>query len=325
MVMDMAEHTVHSVQRGRYASWIVLLVMMVLPGALAFRSARGQTTAKRDPPWVADSSFSAAQIPLIFPGLYMQGTPEAHYQPPPGAQRLDLHAATGERIEGLFCPAFAATGVDLAHCPTVLYFYGNAQCVATALDQVDLLRRCGANVLIADYLGYGLSDGKPSEAGCYAIATALYEHAAARRDIDRNRLVAAGWSLGAAVAIDLAARKNVAGLMTFSAYTSKRDMARLQFPSISPMQIEHPFLNRDKIRKISCPTLIVHGRRDTLVPFAMSAELREAAAGKPLTYLPIDDAGHNDLFLVGGKPLEAAIRSFLAQVAGQPAATSQPK
>ncbi len=254
-----------------------------------------------------------------------QGTAEARYEVPAGAQRVELHALTGERIEALFCPAAADPGTDSAHRPTVLYFYGNGQCLATALSQVDLLRTCGANVLIADYLGYGLSEGKPSEAGCYAAATALYDHAMSRRDIDRSKLIAGGWSLGAAVAIDLASRKNMTGLVTFSAYTSKRDLARIQYPQISPMAIEHPFLSRDKIRRITCPTLIVHGRGDTLVPFSMSAELRTAAAGKPLTYLPIDEAGHNDLFHVGEKPITQALRRFLEQVNDQPGPTSQPK
>ena len=115
----------------------------------------------------------------------------------------------------------------------------------------------------------------------------------------------------------------MAGLVTFSAYTSKRDMARLQFPNVPPSAIEHPFLSRDKIRTITCPTLIIHGKRDTLVPFSMSAELRDAAAGKPLTYLPIEGAGHSDLFQVGGKQIEPAVRTFLEQVNAAP--TSQPK
>jgi uncharacterized protein len=311
----MAPHIHYRAQFCKPTRWILALLMLILPGGLSCRNVSGQSNAAND------DSFSARQVPLIFPGMSMQGTDAAHYQLPDGGQRLELRAHTGERIEALFCPASPGPGADSLHRPTVIYFYGNAQCLATALDQVELLRRCGANVLIADYLGFGLSDGKPSEAGCYAVATALYDHALARRDIDNNRLIAAGWSLGAAVAIDLANRRKIAGLITFSAYTSKRDMARLQFPSISPMAIEHPFLNRDKIRNITCPTLIVHGRRDTLVPFSMAEELRATAAGKPITYLPVDDAGHNDLFLIGGKQLETAISTFVAHLSGKPATT----
>lgn len=263
---------------------------------------------------VAEVSFSEAQVPLIFPGMSMQGTETARYEIPDGGQRLELRGPGGERIEALFCPALESP----ADRPTVIWFYGNAQCIAHALQQVDLLRRCGANVLIADYLGYGLSEGKPSEVGCYATAMALYEHAMSRDDIDHGKLVAGGWSLGAAVAIDLASRKQMAGLMVFSGYTSKRELAKRQFPGVPSEAIEHPFLSKDKIPTVKCPTLMVHGRRDTLVPFAMSEEMREAAGG-PVTYLPIDRAGHNDLFWLGADEIEAALRTFLGQVHDQPA------
>lgn len=262
----------------------------------------------------ADASFSEAQVPLIFPGMSMQGTETARYEVPEGGQRLELRSAAGERIEALFCPALE----DPAAAPTVIWFYGNAQCIAHALQQVDLLRRCGANVLIADYLGYGLSEGRPSEAGCYQTALALYEHAMSREDIDRGKLVAGGWSLGAAVAIDLASRKQMVGLMTFSAYTSKRELAKRQFPGVPSEAIEHPFLSEDKIRTVTCPTLIVHGRRDTLVPFAMSEALRQVARGT-VTYLPIDRAGHNDLFSLGAELIETSLREFLKQVTSTPA------
>ncbi len=311
----MIPHSLHPLRHDTPARWILIIVALMLPAGLSCRSVHGQSASARD------DSFSARQVPLIFPGMSMQGTPIAQYQTPPGGQRLELRASTGQRIEALFCPASAEPDPEAAHRPTVIYFYGNAQWLAVSLGQVDLFRRCGANVLIADYPGFGLSEGKPSEAGCYAAATALYDYAMSRKDIDHTRLITSGWSLGAAVAIDLAYRKNVAGLITMSAYTSKRDMARLQFPDISPMAIEHPFLNRDKIRTITCPTLIIHGRKDTLVPFSMSAELRDVAAGKPLTYLPIDDANHNDLFLVGGRQIESAITTFIAQIGSPPAAT----
>ena len=70
-------------------------------------------------------------------------------------------------------------------------------------------RRLGANVMIPDYVGYGLSGGSPSEAGCYATADTAYEHLKGRKDVDPGKIVAAGWSMGGGVAVDLAARRPV--------------------------------------------------------------------------------------------------------------------
>ncbi len=286
--------------RVRYASTIVVLLSLLSVAPLSADE--------------RDRSFSEEQIPLIFPGMRMQGKPIARYDPPAGAEKLELRGPKGEKIEALFCPVLSEDGrKDSSSRPTVIWFYGNAQCIATALGQVEMLRRCGANVLIADYIGYGLSEGTPSESGCYATALALHEHAMGRDDIDRNRIISAGWSLGAAVAIDLASRKPVAGLITFSGYTSKRELARRQFPDVSPEAIEHPFLSQDKIRHITCPTMIVHGKLDTLVPYFMAEELRKSAAGKPLVFLPVEQVGHNDLFFVARDQIESAVTKFLAE------------
>jgi pimeloyl-ACP methyl ester carboxylesterase len=267
---------------------------------------------------------SRMQVPLIFPGMSTQGTATARYEVPAGAERLELRAPGGERIEALFWPVATRPMRTPVGVPTVIYFYGNGQCLAHALDQAELFRRCGANVLLADYLGYGLSEGQPSESNCYAVAEALYQYALTRTDIDNRRLVAAGWSMGAAVAIDLASRHSMSGLVTFSAYTSKLDLARRQFPDMRPETLEHRFMSIEKIGGIHSPILLVHGRRDTLVPFAMSEELRQAARGKPLVYVPIDYAAHNDLFDIGAATIERQLQQFLVEAKPLPAAATRP-
>ena len=66
----------------------------------------------------------------------------------------------------------------------------------------------------------------------------------------------------------------------------------------------------DRLKTITCPTLIVHGTRDSIIPFAMSERLKNAAGGK-VTYMPIEGGDHNDLFDVGGSALFEAIAAFV--------------
>src|ERR1044072_8700249 len=93
---------------------------------------------------------------LIFPGSLR---PAEHVQPPAGSETLSLTLPDGTSISGLFIPVDGAAGP----APTVIYFYGNGSSVARSGYEVNLFRRCGANVLLADYPGYGLSEGSPSE------------------------------------------------------------------------------------------------------------------------------------------------------------------
>ena len=269
--------------------------------------------------------LAGLQDRIIFPGHATQGRPESEVRPPPGTDLVRLKTAGGEPIVALFGPALEADGrprADAKERPSLIYFYGNAMCLRDALAEFDAFRRLGANVLIPDYLGYGMSGGSPGEAACAATADAAYEHLRSRTDVDPERIVAAGWSLGGAVAADLASREPVAGLILLSTFTRAADMARRIVPLIplGPL-LRHRFDTLSKLPGIACPILIGHGRRDAIVPFAMADCLAEAARS-PVTRIVVDRADHNDFFEVGGRELRDAVGAFLEEV---PARTPPPE
>jgi fermentation-respiration switch protein FrsA (DUF1100 family) len=252
---------------------------------------------------------------MIFPGAGTQGQQEARVRSRGDTELLDLTTSGGERVAALFGPALTADRQPDPRAnlrPTMTYFYGNAMCLNYATDEFDRFRRLGLNVLIPDYVGYGMSGGTPSERGCQATADAAYDYLVSRRRVDPQQIITAGWSLGGAVAIDLASRRTVGGLIAFSTFTSTSDMARTILPIKLPgWFFAHRFDSLHKIPKISCPNLLGHGRRDTLVPFAMFERLA-AAARSPTTTLVIDAAGHNDFYDEGGRRIDDAIAAFVA-------------
>ena len=67
--------------------------------------------------------------------------------------------------------------------------------------------------------------------------------------------------------------------------------------------------NLGKIRHISKPKLIIHGEKDEIVPFALGKKLFDAA-GQPKHFLSLEDAGHNDIHLVGGERYADIIALF---------------
>jgi uncharacterized protein len=260
------------------------------------------------------------QTRIIFPGAESQGQPYAKLRPPPGCDLVTLSAPRGEQIVAIHGPALAPDrrpDPQAASRPTLIYFYGNAMCASAALDQFEQFRRLGLNVIIPDYLGYGMSGGHASEKGCQATADAVYEYLLGKRGVAPERIIAGGWSLGAAVAIDLASRHKVGGLVACSAFTSGVDMGRRIAPFLPvSLLLRHRFESERKIKTIQCPILIGHGRADSLIPFEMGQKLASSAGG-PVSTLWIEGAGHNDFFDVAGRRIDEAIVRFAAVMDSQ--------
>jgi uncharacterized protein len=257
--------------------------------------------------------FFSVQARLIFPGASTQGDPDAEVRPCDGTELVRIKTKHGDTIVALYGGAVLPNGqpdLRAADRPTMIFFYRNEMCLKYAAPQLEEFRRLGVNVLIPEYVGYGMSSGSASEKGCEATAVAAYDYLVAERKVDPDRIIAAGWSLGSAVAIELASQKKVGGLIAFSSFTSGAEMGRRILPFVPvSLLLRHRFDNIHKIAKVTCPTLIGHGRWDRITPFAMGEELA-AKAGGPVTTLWIDHADHNDFFEVGGKKIDQAIEAF---------------
>ena len=171
----------------------------------------------------------------------------------------------------------------------------------------------GADVLLLDYRGYGLSSGTPSEPGTYADARAGLRYLVEERGFREDRIVVFGRSLGGAVAIDLAQDRPLAGLILESTFTSVRDLAQVILPFAAPF-VPNRFNSASKIAGLRAPLLVFHGDQDEIVPYEMGRQLFEAAP-EPKAFQTIRGAGHNDTTVVGGQPYFARIRGFLDQTA----------
>lgn len=258
--------------------------------------------------------FYFAQTWIIFAGRDSQGQQSAVVRPVTGTELVEMTTEDGDKVVGLFGPALAADGAvrpDARTRPTVLYFYGNAMHLKEAISDFHWFRRMGVNIMVAEYTGYGMSGGTAGESGCYATARAAYAHLAARSDVEPRKIVAAGWSLGGAVAIDLAAHRFVAGLVTLSTFTSMAEVGSHQYPFLpTALLLRHRFRSERKMSQVTCPVFLAHGTVDPFIPAFMMDRLAAAARG-PVTRFPVAKAEHTDIFVVGGEPLRKAVEAFL--------------
>lgn len=192
---------------------------------------------------------------------------------------------------------------------TILYFHGNAGNIADRLDKVSALYHLGVNVFIIDYRGYGKSKGKPSEHGIYEDALTAYNYLLTRGDIVQNKIAAYGASLGGAVAVDLASKKPLAGLIIDSSFSSAADMGKSLYPWLPAFLMQTKMDSARKIKTVAIPKLFFHSAEDRVVPIRLGQKLYEAAL-PPKIFLKIN-GGHNDNHTVSEEIWIKGIREFL--------------
>ena len=203
---------------------------------------------------------------------------------------------------------------------TLLWFHGNAGNIGNRIDNLLLFNRSlGVNIFIFDYRGYGRSESRPSESGIYLDADAALERLRSRDDIDMDKLILFGRSLGCAVAVEMATRYPTYPVILESPFTSVDAMSRRIRPRLlsflpTRMVVRSRFDSLAKIGSIRSPVMILHGSRDTTVPISMGRELF-AAANEPKRFYTIQGASHNDTYLVGGERYIAELKGFMESTA----------
>ncbi len=209
----------------------------------------------------------------------------------------------GKRLHGWFFPL-------RGELPVILFCHGNAGNISHRLDNVRLLLKYGLQVFIFDYRGYGKSSGRPSEKGIYKDGLAAYDYLIGKRHLRPDQIIVFGRSLGAAIAIELALKKEVRSIILESAFTSTKDMARtIWLFSLFSYFLPANYNNREKVARLDVPKLFIHSEGDEIVPFSMGQKLFDAAKA-PKYFYPLKGAGHNDTYIVGGDKYFKTIATF---------------
>lgn len=218
------------------------------------------------------------------------------------AEELRVTAADGVRLHGWWIKGRGETAL--------VWYHGNAGNISHRLDNArELVGRFGLDVFLADYRGYGLSEGGPSEAGLYADGLAVYDEARAR-GFSPRAVVLFGRSLGAAVALEVALARETRAVILETPFRSIPAMARAHYPFVPTFLIRTRYDSESKIARLRVPVLVLHGDRDEIVPLAHAQRLFDLAP-EPKRFFLIRGAGHNDTYVAGGEAYFQAWGEFL--------------
>jgi alpha-beta hydrolase superfamily lysophospholipase len=229
----------------------------------------------------------------------------------PGARDGTVDVGAGVAIGYRLFPA------DDPTAPALLYFHGNGEIAADYDGVASLYTERGISLLVADYRGYGWSTGRPKSTALLGDARAVadaFPGLLGKAGLEPRGLFVMGRSLGSACAIDVAAQNESrwSGLIIESGFANAFALlARLGLRVKGTEGQEDGIDSLGKIARLSLPTLVIHGKRDILIPASEGVALHEACGSPDKRLLLIPRAGHNNLMAAGLKAYMQAISDLV--------------
>ena len=178
---------------------------------------------------------------------------------------------------------------DLDKFKTILIFHGNAGNLFNRVYKLNELNKLDVNILLISWRGFSGNKGKPTEKNLYHDAEEAVKWLNNRGAISKN-IILYGESLGTGVATELGTSNAFGGIILESPFTSITNAAKIYYPYL-PVNIilKDRYDSIGKIKNITTPILIMHGKKDNIVPQKMGLELYEKANQPKFSYFPEND------------------------------------
>ena len=175
----------------------------------------------------------------------------------------------------------------------VVYFHGNGANLSNWSPILSGIVQHGYSVFAFDYRGYGLSSGHPSERGLYRDVEAVIKHSQTGQS-ELTPTIYWGRSLGATMAAYAANVQPPDGLILESGFVNARAAIRSS-PILLVLSLfsSYGFPTAEFVNRAKRPVLVMHGNRDSVIPFALGQELFNRLT-VPKQFVVIEGGDHND-------------------------------
>ena len=143
--------------------------------------------------------------------------------------------------------------------------------------------------MIVAYRGFSGNKGKPTEQGLYEDAKStlnwLKEHA-----VKEEQIIIYGESLGTSVSVEVTQHKNFAGIVLESPFTSMIDAGKFYYPYLPvSLLLKDKYETLKKLKNINIPILVMHGKKDKIIPFHMGKKIYDSANEPKFFYFSKED------------------------------------
>lgn len=229
---------------------------------------------------------------LIYP--FIGGVSAATVSGIPGASVQRVRAGDGGEILVWTVPPRPGK-------PVILYFTGNGGSLPHAAVKLREFTLAGFGLVGMNYRGAAGAEGAPDQPVIIADGVAVHDAIPDLLPGAPMPPVIHGTSLGAAVAVQVAARRPARAVLLEAPFARLCETAQHHYPYVPACWIlpDQRWDSLDRIGEIDAPLLIQHGEQDDIIPFTHGQRLFDAAA-EPKRFIAYPDGNHNDLRLFGG-------------------------
>ena len=172
---------------------------------------------------------------------------------------------------------------------TLVIFHGNAGHLSNRIYKLNELYKLDINILLISWRGFSGNKGSPTEQNLYKDAEAAIQWLNENR-VNNNQIILYGESLGSGVAVEIGKKNNFNSIILESPFTSIENSAKIYYPYLPvKLLLKDRYDSISKIKAINTPILIMHGKKDDVVPFSMGQELFEKANSPKESFFTLED------------------------------------
>jgi len=201
--------------------------------------------------------------------------------------------------------------------PTILFFHGNAE-LAQEYDEIgEIYNQYNMNFIVADYRGYGLSNGDPTKNNLHSDSLVIFDYV--KKFLNENNynssILVMGRSLGSASAAHIINNRidEVDGCVIESGFATEYPLLSLMNidPESMDFSLEDGFNNLEKFKSYNKPLYIIHSDLDEIIPFSQAEMILLECNSTNKDLFKVNGAGHNNILSISREHYFHNISSFI--------------
>lgn len=181
----------------------------------------------------------------------------------------------------------------LEHMPAVLFLHGNAGQIARFAPHLMPIVQNGYSVLALEYRGFGNTPGAISEQTLFSDVAKAFDHLKSK---GHKKIIVYGYSFGTAFASGLTSLRTPDGIILTAPFSSLENVVAEKPVPLARFALKDKYKSFEYLKNYHNPLLIIHGKKDRLIPHHHAKILLENAASEQKQAVILHDETHFSVF-----------------------------